>query len=103
MSRWTLTVTDDGKYPTAVEKGEFYIYFSMHSDICMLHQSRRHGFIQGVDLPESAGMLAGLIMRHGTFKDTYRIDQHLETYDIPNSSQCLYKFVSKCPFQDTKL
>ena len=27
----------------------------------------------------------------------------LETYDIPNSSQCLYKFVSKCPFQDWTL
>ena len=77
MSRWILTFTDDGKYPTVVEKGESYICFSMHSDICMLHQLRKRGFIHDVDLStESAACY---------------------------SSQCLYKFVSKCPFQDTTL
>lgn len=105
MSRWILTFTDDGKYPTVVEKGESYICFSMHSDICMLHQLRN------VDL--STTWIYRPKVRHVRrfyheawhlfFWTRIELITMLETYDIPNSSQCLYKFVSKCPFQDTTL
>lgn len=105
MSRWILTFTDDGKYPTVVEKGESYICFSMHSDICMLHQLRKRGFIHDVDLStESAACSQVLSWGMTPFFWTHiELITMLETYDIPNSSQCLYKFVSKCPFQDTTL